>query len=485
MTGVSDTMVSLTESILDNAIRQPTASALRWRGSPVSYAELAELTRRAHSDLTAGAGEGPVAVIAKKSPETVALILACSMAGRAVLLPSPDLGRRALDLLVERSGCRRVAIVTETGTEWRTVAPSSPSRPSGNVRFLLTTSGSTGTPKIVPLEVEATERFTRWAATEFGLGPGVNVLNYAPLNFDLCLLDIWATLQVGGCVTLVESDHAVNPRYLVELFDTCDIHVVQAVPMFFRIVAEVAGTAQYPTVRHLILTGDHTPRRLRAALPGLFPNAQFHNVYGCTETNDSFIYSFDAATAASRDVLPLGRPLPGVVVRVMTDGRELDGPGSGELWVSTLFQTCGYLHEDETRFVRNASGKTYFRTGDVVSRDRDGELTLMGRTDFQVKVRGVRVNIEDIERVISEHEEVAEVGVVALPDPQAGKRLHAVVRRSSDRLTGLGLRQHCAEQLTRAAIPSVIRIVDTPLPMTSTGKVSRNRIKEELQTGEI
>ncbi len=484
MTGVLDDMTSLTESVLDNALRQPTAPALRWRGSPVSYAELAELTRRAYDDLTAGPDEGQVAIVAKKSPETLALILACSMAGRAVLLSSPDLGRRALDLLVGRSGCRRVATVTETGTEWRIVETSRSARPGSNVRFLLTTSGSTGTPKIVPLEVEATERFTRWAATEFGLGPGVNVLNYAPLNFDLCLLDIWATLQAGGCVTLVESDHAVNPRYLTELFDTCDIHVVQAVPMFFRIVAEATGAAQYPAVRHLMLTGDHTPRRLRAALPGLFPNAQFHNVYGCTETNDSFIYSFDAATAASREVLPLGRPLPGAAVRVMTDGGDLDGPGSGELWVSTPFQTRGYLHEDETRFILDASGSTYFRTGDVVSRDCDGELTLMGRTDFQVKVRGVRVNIEDIERVISEHEEVDEVGVVTLPDPRAEKRLHAVVRRSSDRLTGLGLRQHCAERLTRAAIPSVIRIVDTPLPMTSTGKVNRNRIREELQTGE-
>jgi acyl-CoA synthetase (AMP-forming)/AMP-acid ligase II len=86
--------------------------------------------------------------------------------------------------------------------------------------------------------------------------------------------------------------------------------------------------------------------------------------------------------------------------------------------------------------------------------------------------------------VIREHDEVAEVGVVALPDAQAGKRLHAMVQRSSNRLTGLRLRQHCAERLNRVAIPSSIRIVDTPLPMTSTGKINRCEITEILKAGE-
>lgn len=475
-------MSSFAEKIMDHAVRQPSAPALGWHGRWVSYAELADLTRQA-GVRTEQWGPGPVAVVSKKSPETLALVLACVLAGRPVLLPSPDLGRRALDLLVDQVGCQRVATVTGAGIESRAVQGPDPHPVGATARFLLTTSGSTGVPKIVPLPAEATERFVRWATARFGLGPGVTVLNYAPLNFDLCLLDIWATLGSGGCVALVDSDHAVNPRHLVGLFETSEIHVVQAVPMFFRILTEAAGTARYPGVRHLILTGDHTPRRLRSLLPERFPHARFHNIYGCTETNDSFLHSFDAATAAGREVLPLGRPLPGVVARVVTDGVDLVGPGSGELWVSTPFQTPGYLHGGEERFVREPDGRTYFRTGDMVRREQDGELSLVGRTDFQVKVRGVRVNIEEVERVISEHADVAEVGVVAIPDAMAGNQLHAVVRRGSGRLTGLRLRQHCAARLARAAIPSTIHIVDTPLPMTSTGKVNRNRIREELGTG--
>ncbi|WP_409180384.1 AMP-binding protein [Amycolatopsis sp. VS8301801F10] len=477
-------MTGLTEDVLALAETRPRAGALRWRGADVSYAELAGLVRQAQAELAAQPGEGPVAVVAPKSPETVAFVLACVLARRAVLLPSPDLGRTALAELVERAGCEHVAEGGASGIELR--ATETPAARSDDVRFLLTTSGSTGTPKIVPLAEEPTDRFMHWAVEQFGLGPGVDVLNYAPLNFDLCLLDVWATLRAGGRATLVEADHAVNPRHLVELLHA-EPHVVQAVPMFFRIVADAVRSSgtQFPSVRHVVLTGDHTPRPLRAELPKMFPSARFHNVYGCTETNDSFLHSFDGHEADAHEVLPLGRPLPGVRARIVADdGTELTGAGTGELSVSTPFQTRGYLGEDNARFVTGPDGVPYFRSGDLVSRTEDGVLTLAGRTDFQVKVRGVRVGLEDVERVIAEHPETAEVGVVALPDPQAGQRLHAVVRRRSARLTGLGLRQHCAQRLVRAAIPSVIQIVDTALPLTSTGKVDRKRIRKELLAGE-
>jgi acyl-coenzyme A synthetase/AMP-(fatty) acid ligase len=465
-------MSSFVDSVLDHAATRPSAPALRWRGTEVSYAELADLTRRAHDGLPGEDALGRVAVVAKKSPETIALILACMLAGRAVLVPPPDLGGEALGRLVQRAGCGRV--LTGNGT-----ARPVPGVSGDSAQLVLTTSGSTGTPKIVPLSATATAAFADWATAAFDLGPGVAVLNYAPLNFDLTLLEVWTTLRAGGCAVLVESDHAVKPQYLRELFAAGDIHVVQAVPIFYRIFAEAAVGTRYPAVRDVVLTGDHTPLQTRARLPELFPHARFHNVYGCTETNDSFIYTFDGETAAGRPVLPLGEPLPGVRTRIVgDDGGELVGAGNGELWVATPFQ----LHGQDPRLVTDDVGTAYFRTGDIVARDAYGELTLVGRNDLQVKVRGVRVAIEDVERVISEHGDVAEVGVVALPDPQAGHRLHAMVRRRSAKLTGLALREHCAKRLVRAAIPAVISVVDTPLPATSTGKVDRNTIKEKLQT---
>ncbi|MGH3855067.1 MAG: AMP-binding enzyme [Pseudonocardiaceae bacterium] len=133
---------------------------------------------------------------------------------------------------------------------------------------------------------------------------------------------------------------------------------------------------------------------------------------------------------------------------------------------------------------RDGTGpRTYFRAGDIVHRHSDGSITLEGRTEGYLKVRGVRVSTHAVEQIILEHEQVLEVAVRAIPDDVAGNRLHAVVRRDEtgqlhnlSPLNSLSLRQRCARTLDRAAIPSTIEIVTTALPKTSTGKIDRQRI---------
>ncbi|MET9613210.1 AMP-binding protein [Kitasatospora indigofera] len=479
----------LYEDFHDRAVRRPDAPALHWHDTVVDYGGLAALAELAYAELAAHPG-GPVALPARKSPRAIALVLACLRAGRPLLLVSESLGRRTLDELVERAGCGWLAEAGEHTTDWTDLGPARTGAPAldpASAGLVLTTSGSTGTPKLVPLGAAALDRFTRWAHERFGLGEGRTVLNYAPLNFDLCLLDIWATLRAGGCAVLVDPEHAVDPRRLAELFERTRPQVVQAVPMLFRILAE-AGTAPVPEVRHVVLTGDHTPLPVRRALPGLFPSAEFHSVYGCTETNDSFLHTLGPADLTEGETVPLGRPLPGVRTALAgpdgPDGPDgtRTGAGTGELLVATPFQTDGYLADGAPsgRFTTGPDGTRYFRSGDLVTRAEDGTLTLVGRTDFQVKVRGVRVSLEEVERVLLGHPEIAEAGVLALPDRAAGVRLHAVVRRRSERLNSLALRAYCAERLSKAAIPAAFRLTGDPLPSTSTGKVDRGRLRAEL-----
>jgi acyl-coenzyme A synthetase/AMP-(fatty) acid ligase len=170
------------------------------------------------------------------------------------------------------------------------------------------------------------------------------------------------------------------------------------------------------------------------------------------------------------------------------DGSALEGTGTGELLVWTPFQTRGYLKAslNEGRFVQiaeNGNGeRTFYKTGDIVRRHEDGTLTLEGRADFYVKVRGVRVSTQVVEQAIQEHPAVVEVAVVAVPDEMAGARLHAVVRKEADqKLNSLMLRQHCASRLARTEMPSTIEIVTDPLPKTSTGKVDRKSITAQLE----
>ncbi|MFE3553370.1 AMP-binding protein [Streptomyces sp. NPDC059193] len=372
-------------------------------------------------------------------------------------------------------------------------APRGPHDPN-DIAFVLTTSGSTGLPKLVPLTAGAFERFADWAAERFDLGPGAATLNYAPLNFDLCFLDVWATLHHGGQVVLVDPDAATNGRHLLDAIDDNAVTVVQAVPMAHQLLADAADDAgrRLASVRHALFTGDHMPARCLARLPAVFPNGRFYNVYGCTETNDSFVHEVDR-DALPADGVPLGTALPGVEAFVLDeDGAVVTGPGRGELVVATPFQSAGYLGTDPAApspFVDTpaalppGAAARFYRTGDLVRRDGAGVLHLEGRNDFQVKVRGTRVNTAVVEQVLLDHEEVAEAVVLAVPDPVAGHLLHAVLRRVPGAGVGtLGLRQHCARHLPTAAIPSTLRLSETALPRTSTGKVDRQALDRILRS---
>ncbi|ALG12577.1 AMP-binding protein [Kibdelosporangium phytohabitans] len=478
-------MSTFRERLLTQVSRRPGAPALVWHGEVTTYGELYELADKARARLewsNLQPGE-PIGLLVKKSPQAVALVLGAVLSGRRFLLPSPALANSALTSLFAQAGCQ--AVYAPEG-EPEFVPDPEVSRPAveasdvDGVRFMLTTSGSTGLPKIVPLPQQGIDRFVEWAGAEFDIRPGRTVLNYAPLNFDLCLLDIWTTLAHGGRVVLVDPDYAANGRHLLDMLVRHEVNVIQAVPMFFGLLLDVVQPAvdRLESVDRVMFTGDAIPDRTLAELPNLFPRASLHNIYGCTETNDSFIHHLGTDATAP---VSIGTPLPGVHTLVMTaEGTVLEGPGTGELYVSTPFQAAGYL--DRTRhtdkFVPHPAGadeRPWFRSGDLVRRAEDGRVYLIGRSDFQVKVRGVAINTAEVEHVLLEHPAVLEAAVVAVPDPIAGRRLVAAVRRAGgSKLNSLILRQHCARRLPQAAIPSAMHIADEPLPKTPTGKVDRN-----------
>jgi acyl-coenzyme A synthetase/AMP-(fatty) acid ligase len=485
---------SLLSSFADHVRHDAESPALVWEGRTISYRVLDELTRDTAARLAEDgvSAADTVCVVGRKSPETIATLLACFASGLRVLLPPSDLGEAALAALCEQAACRFV-ITAETGSAVRRLMPKDAEPvhsavPVGAPGLMLTTSGSTGSPKIVPLSADGVDAFLAWAADQFGIDGDSAVLNYAPLNFDLCLLDVWTTLARGGRVVLVGEDVATLGDRLLEL--VAGSTVVQAVPMLFRLLTDAAdrlGAPPLETVRQIVVTGDVLAAETFARMRTLFPHATVHNLYGCTETNDSLLHRVDDGVLELDGPLPVGRPIAGVTTALLdSDGAVVDGAGTGELLVRTPFQADGYLDArlDQGRFVPAPQGLpegTYYRTGDLVSRDGTGLFTLVGRADFHVKVRGVRINTQEVEAVLDAHRDVSEAAVIALPDELAGHRLHAVVRRNSGTsLNGLDVRGHCAARLVRTAIPGVVDIVDEPLPRTSTGKLDRNQIRRSL-----
>ena len=486
---------SLADQLIEVARAQPSAPALVWQGEYVSYGDLIEMASAADADVMRLdlPEDRPVGIRAKKSPQAIALIIACLKAGRPFVLPSVELAPETLDQLFAQADASCVLIPEDDPAHGVKVGTAEvqggadaewPPPGADEVSFMLTTSGSTGLPKIVPLPAGAIDAFTDWASRKFEIGPGTRVLNYAPLNFDLCLLDIWTTLGHGGCVVLVDQDRGTHGGYLADLLTDHGVNVVQAVPMLYRLLIDESREdgRNFPEVRYALTTGDKMPASTLQELPELMPAARVFNVYGCTETNDSLVHEVDFADGIPAQ-LPVGQPIEGVVALVRdADGGFVDGEGTGELLVNTPFQTQGYLKAslNEGKFADyavNGQGDTrYFLTGDIVRRHADGTLTIEGRSDFYVKVRGVRVSTQVVEQAIQEHSDVIEVAVVGVPDELAGTRLHALVRKEPEsKLNSLSLRQHCASRLARTEMPSSIEIVTEPLPKTSTGKIDRKR----------
>lgn len=472
--------MNLTDAIVEQASRRPDARALVSDAEGLSYRALLKNAREMQGvvtalDLEPGAA---VAVRAEKSPRAIALILGCLLSRTPVLVPAADTAPEVLAELYEHAHCRYE--LTAESPPRRIESSRRPGHVPISTALMLTTSGSTtGVPKVVAIPADAVDRFIEWAATAFDIGTGSVVLNYAPLNFDLCLLDIWAALAHGGEVVLVRRETSMHGTALAALLTRHEITIVQAVPMLFSLLADSSGTAAFPAVRQVIFTGDRMPPAALARLGALFPHARKYNVYGCTETNDTFVHELTGDGDPELPV-PIGAPLPGVRALVVApDNSVLDGPAYGELWVSSPFQSSGYLGTaaEADRFAQHPDfpGRTFFRSGDRVQRTADGLLVLLGRLDFQVKVRGIRIDLEEVERALLRHPEVVEAAALAAPDPLAGNQLHVVVRRRTDStLDSLRLRRHCAQALPNRALPTSLRITEHPLPRTPTGKVDRS-----------
>ena len=492
----------LLTSIADNAAHFPNDLAIRTDTTAWTYAQLWSWMNRykaalANFALPRGVA---VAVTAHKTVDTLALMLALGNQGHTPLAVSPGLGLTVKPIMFASAGvfCELAAgsdhdypeVIVEVPSDLQADAVPS-AYAADTCPLLLTTSGSTGIPKVVELSAEGINAFIHWGAEYFQLTRGSRVLSYAPLNFDLSLLEMWAPLALGATVILTDTARATQADYLRALVENQQPDLIQAVPMFYNLLCPVddANDMVLDDVRHIIFTGDTTPKGLRERVAVTFPQATFHNVYGCTETNDSFVYSGDALAIVRHERLPLGGPVTGVAYRIVTeDGTELVGTGEGELHTSTPFLAHGYTDPSLTAnaFYRERDGYcTYYRTGDRVARDEYGQLTLLGRNDFIVKVRGVRTNLQDIEQVLAKMPIVKNAVVIPVNDEIAGVVLHAVIEPTQgQKLDGMAMRLFCAQHLPQTSVPRRFHLHESPLPTTSTGKPDRKAIALSIQPQE-
>jgi amino acid adenylation domain-containing protein len=365
-------------------------------------------------------------------------------------------------------------------------------RPSpGDLAYVLYTSGSTGTPKGVAHTHASGTAFARWVQRRFGIVPDDVFSSHAPFHFDLSISDLYASLGAGASVRLVSATEAMLAPHLVRMLDAWGITVWYSVPSILVSMLEHGLEAAPPRrLRVLFFAGEVFPvaqlRRLRRALPGV----TLANLFGPTETNVCTYHVLPPDLPdAQTEPVPIGIGCEGLETFVIDDaGGIVDGPGvEGTLWVRGGHVMLGYWNDPErtARMLKpDPRGRpgTACDTGDRVRILPDGGYAFLGRRDHMVKVRGYRVELGEIEAALAAHPEVREAIAVPLPVPgSGGNRICAtVVPRAGAPLDPRALRAFVAGRLPNYMVPEGIE-VRAALPLTSTGKTDRTRLRAEWE----
>jgi amino acid adenylation domain-containing protein len=500
----------------EGAARAPDHEAFRFAGRALTYAALADRADRLAGVLAAhGVRPGDrVGVCLRKGLETAVAVYGILRAGAAFVPLDPRLPTARLEAVLrdagvgvlvthdalrgpvqallaasaDRAGLRAVVglvdpvegvdAASRADVEGARRAPPAVRWGPDDIAYLMYTSGSTGLPKGIVHTHASGLAYARAAADVYGLGPSDRLSGFPPLHFDQSTFDTFAGPLAGATTVLIPEAHMMMPASLSALVEAERLTVWYSVPHALTqlLLRGALDGRDVGALRWVLFGGEPFPTKHLAALMRRWPHARFSNVYGPAEVNHCTHHHVPAPPAPDAEAIPIGPAWPAATCRVL-DG---DQPGEpGELVVHTETMMRGYWNRsdlDARAFVR-LGGERFYRTGDLVREDADGAFWFLGRIDRQVKVRGYRVELDEVEAVLVGHPAVAEAAAYPVDNGASVRTVYATLSlRPGADATEAEVRAHARAHLPAYAVPAHLTIADR-FPRTTSGKIDRRALQ--------
>lgn len=495
------------ELFLEQVKRTPDAIALRSDGLRLTYQELAE---RAQALALALRAEGVepldrVGVYMERSIEMVVSIFAILMSGAAYVPIDPDFPEQRIGYVLEDAKPKTVLGISSLRAKWnqpsialRIVdwAELSPAKTGPTVKmgpdaaaYVLFTSGSTGRPKGVAVSHRAICNSMLWMQSAFQLGPSDVLVQTTPYSFDVSTWELLWVFIVGAQLEIPGEGVHRDPNALAELIERAQVSTIHFVPSMLQVFLEQAEVKRCRSLRRVLCIGEALSGELvRRFYDSL--SCELHNLYGPTEAavQASWWYC-DPKTMDA--LVSIGKPIANTQFYILNERKRVVPIGvPGELYIGGVQVALEYVNRPdltERSFVpdpwSDVPGARMYRTGDLAAWSPDGNVAFLGRTDFQVKIRGVRIELGEIESVLLGHPKVAQAVVVAREIRTGDTRLVAYIVPSGDFPGAAALRQHLVALVPDYMVPQHFVALES-LPTTSNGKLDRKQLPQPFDLGE-
>ncbi len=482
------------------AARRGDAPAAAFQGEVLSYRALNERANRiAHRLLSLGAAPGKnIAVFLERGLDLPAALLGVLKTGAAYIPLDPAYPKARIAQVLEDS---RPSVILTREKEWGRLPPRSDEsrilcldaersaldaeqktdpgiRPSAEQpAYVIFTSGSTGRPKGVRIPHRALANFLQSMRRRPGFGKEDHLLAVTTVSFDIAGLELFLPLVSGGCLEILPENVCADGALLRERLEACPATVMQATPATWRML--LAAGWQGNRGLKILCGGEKLSRELADAL--LSRSASLWNMYGPTETT---VWSTVHRVSPELKAVPIGRPIDNTRVYVLDENGRPALPGvAGELCIGGTGVALGYWNrpeQTEQRFLPDPFSPEpearYFRTGDAARFLPDGTLEIFGRLDTQVKVRGFRVELGEIETVLGSHPAVEQAAAgLFVPRPGDERLVAWAVAHSEAKPAPEELRRFLKDRLPAYMVPSHFVFLDA-FPLTPNGKLDRKAL---------